>query len=306
MGTVTVFLQAYGDNDWPILNRLICAWREAEEKNRKACGLSSVSTKYAGCTNYRRRGRKLKKSWNETFDDLDEQSDWATSGTNYIPATSAYDVMMENDFHMLNLMNSSYEPALIHIDEEANVPVDKDTLDWDAFLKEHQREEERHLKEGRKLANYDDVKWFNYFPLTDVKTEYYFRYSGSQTVPPCYGTYLEGTRNRRQTNHWRAMKDPKEISKRQLTEMHRLLRDRIAPKGGPVNACKADTGAKIDGNKVNVARPLQETRDTHFKVFCECENWRSKFEQDQNWCRNNPKLKDRLYKKPYNFQTNGF
>ena len=102
------------------------------------------------------------------------------------------------------------------------------------------------------------------------------------------------------------MKDPIRVSQRQIHEMERLLRDRIAPIDDPVEPCQPSTGAKVDANngKVSVARPLQSTNQVHFKVFCECENWSSKFPEDQEWCKK-AKL-ERFYDNPYNFKTNGF
>jgi Eukaryotic-type carbonic anhydrase len=300
LGTVSVFLDVRPKQaDWPILNRIICAWREAEEKNRAVCGLPSVQDKYDGCTKYS-RGRRLKNNGNETLM-------MQATAQEYTPAKSAFDIILENDLLQLMSMNrnASFDPTVIHIDHDDN---NVDEFDWDSFIAEKQNEGTGYDSKTntRRLLNYDDVKWFNYFPLTDVKTEYYFRYSGSQTVPPCYGKYFPGTRNRHQTNAWRVMKDPMLISQRQLDEMHRLLRMRIAPKGSPVNSCKPDTAAKIEGRTVNVARPLQETRDTHYMVFCECEDWKSKFKADQDWCKRVRNQKDRLYKDPYNFDNNGY
>jgi Eukaryotic-type carbonic anhydrase len=290
LASVTVFLDVRSNQaDWPILNRIICAWREAEENNRAACGLASIREKYDGCTVYS-RGRRLKKI-NETIEE-----------TTYSPATSAYDIIYKNEMLRYMSVNSnvSYEPTKIHIDQD---DTNMDDFDWNEFLAEREKEgaHQANTTLSRRLNNYDNIKWFNYFPLTDVKTEYYFRYSGSQTIPPCYGKYFPGDRNRHQTAAWRVLKDPMLISQRQNDEMHRLLRMRIAPKSSPINACQADTAAKVEGNRVNVARPLQQTRDTHYMVFCECDNWKSKFRQDQDWCARVRNKNDRLYKDPYNF-----
>jgi hypothetical protein len=103
------------------------------------------------------------------------------------------------------------------------------------------------------------------------------------------------------------MKDPILISDRQLNELHRLLKNRIAPSDDPIRPCQADTAARpYDGNSnwVNVSRPLQATHNAHYKVFCECENWKSQSSQDQAWCQQDRMT--RLYKQPYNFAHDGF
>ena len=120
----------------------------------------------------------------------------------------------------------------------------------------------------------------------------------------CFQT---GANNRANTNHWRVMKDPIRISQRQLNEMHRLLKKRIAPTDDPIRRCKPDTAARSyygNTNWVNVSRPLQSTNDAHYKTFCEC-RWKSRFTEDQEWCSDTNQL-SRLYKHPYNFDQNGF
>lgn len=124
-------------------------------------------------------------------------------------------------------------------------------------------------------------------------------------LPLCSGQWYPGN-ERRQTNHWRVMKDPIRVSQRQIDEMHRLLRERIAPLGDPVKSCQADTAAAVDNEgHVNVARPLQKTHSAHFKTFCECQDWESKWNEDKNWCSISNQL-DRYYTFPYNFDHEGF
>jgi hypothetical protein len=97
------------------------------------------------------------------------------------------------------------------------------------------------------------------------------------------------------------------VTQRQIDEMHRLLKERIAPLDDPLASCQPDTAAKVnedDPTKISVARPLMETRDTHYKVFCECIDWPSKWPEDRAWCEQG--FMDRLYTHPYNFQTDGF
>lgn len=134
---------------------------------------------------------------------------------------------------------------------------------------------------------------------------------GTQTIPPCHGKLIEETR--RNTNHWRVMKDPIRIHPRQLLELQRLLADRIAPPDDPVASCKPDTAAKVrrDPNnprkilEVNAARPVQYTSEAHYETFCECKDWDSKWPEDREWCRTDD-INERFYDKPYNFMTTGF
>ena len=103
------------------------------------------------------------------------------------------------------------------------------------------------------------------------------------------------------------MKDPIRVSERQIDEMHRLIKERIAPSDAPVRACKPDTAAapyEGNANRVNVSRPLMMTDKAHFMTFCEC-RWGSKWVEDQIWCKNKNQT-SRLYDQPYNFATDGF
>lgn len=143
--------------------------------------------------------------------------------------------------------------------------------------------------------------------MIDVRTEYYFRYSGTQTTPPCYGKFVSGSRG--QTNHWRVFKDPIVVTFRQVNEMHRLIRSRIAPKDDPIKSCKPDTAAIVNKvtKRVNTNRPLQKYNAAHFGVFCECPNWKSHFIEDQQWCSAfKENQTERYFDHPYNFPTKGF
>ena len=103
------------------------------------------------------------------------------------------------------------------------------------------------------------------------------------------------------------MKDPIRVSHRQIAEMHRLLRERVAPLADPLASCQPDTAAKVDSvtNEVSTARPLQSNQNAHHKVFCECQDWTSKWEEDQQWCEIDDQL-ERYYDHPYNFETDSF
>jgi Eukaryotic-type carbonic anhydrase len=140
--------------------------------------------------------------------------------------------------------------------------------------------------------------------MLKVRTEYYYRYGGTQTIPPCYGREGFG---RGHTNHWRVMKDPIRVSRRQIDELNRLLKNRIAPRDDPIRPCQPDTaGAPVQGKPdyIDVARPLQHFSELHHEVFCECYNWRSKWPEDQRWCKQQKLV--RFYDRPYNWDQNGF
>jgi Eukaryotic-type carbonic anhydrase len=309
MGTVTIFLEAYENApDYDVLNKLICGWREDEEKTRAECNLDSVLTEYPGCISYSRQGGIVDDGSGGVttqgtsrktmmMDDVNNPS-----VTRRARAKSAHDIILNN--HMNMALDETYEPETILLDVDQHV-VDETKIDWDAFITEqYEKEQENH--HGRELLNYDHLDWFNYFGMLGVRTEYYYRYSGTQTIPPCHGIY-EPDANRGNTNHWRVMKDPIRISKRQLNEMHRLLRERIAPMDDPINACQPDTAAKVNNEtgEVNVARPLQSKTPIHYVTFCECDDWKSKWVEDQNWCTIRDK-QTRFYERPYNFITNEF
>lgn len=104
------------------------------------------------------------------------------------------------------------------------------------------------------------------------------------------------------------MKDPIRIHTRQLKEMHRLLRERIAPIESPRNACELDTAARVEEDGTAwVARPIQELDETHDHWFCECEDWGSKVPEDKLWCRSGDRDKDyRWYERPYGWGGESF
>jgi len=220
---------------------------------------------------------------------------------------SAHDIIMHN------AMRADGDPVRkIVLDDRDTEPNDAD-FDWDEFIASIYQQEEEQVEGDpgdRHLMDYEHVgPWFNYWPMIGCKTEYYYRYSGTQTVPPCYGQFNPDTLGSRGfTNHWRIMKDPIRVSRRQIKELHRLLRERIAPPDDPIRPCRPDTAAKPDPDdpsKVSTARPLQSYHEAHFKVFCECENWGSKWNEDKAWCQIQDK-NERLFDHPYNYRTEGF
>jgi Eukaryotic-type carbonic anhydrase len=108
--------------------------------------------------------------------------------------------------------------------------------------------------------------------LKKVATEYYFRYEGSLTVPPCFA----------QSVHWRVMKNSIRVSPEQI----RLLEDLIANRINP-STCSRETAAapRSGTDRVNVNRPLQYLSSGHRAVFCECIDWESTMPADIAWCK---------------------
>ena len=321
MGTVSVFLKAYEDAaPYRYLDKVICQWRRKEYEVRKECNLPLVAPTYPGCfpVNNGRRNLRHGKSKNNNADFKRHPKGFRT----------AHDVILYNDYHK---NHPNHTDVKIHMEDINWDPAD-DTIDWDEFVSDQSKkmnEEEQLYQEmiamendiggnrynqslhddyRRKLLNYDEIVWFNYWPMLGVRTEYYFRYSGTQTIPPCYGDF-DGS-SRIGTNHWRVMKDPIRIHPRQLTELQRLIADRIAPSDDPVMACSPDTAAKVNrdpGNPdkildVNTARPLQQWDRVHFKTFCECKDWPSKWPEDRKWCKIED-MNERFFEKKYNFDA---
>lgn len=373
MSHISIFLQAY-DSAPPYLtlDRIICQWRRAEERNREACGLPSVFP-YPGCFPYS-RGRtdapasvSPKPSFSASptvapkvvtatpskmpiapsslppvvpevqIPSMDPANSFAPSAASFplAPVTvapvangmpgsvspsfsptgitvnstnstiqrrhlrrmSAQDVMQEN------YSNEGEDKKVLEVDPinfQFDERTDKEWNDWIRSMQEDDealknvQDEERQLLEGVTLP------FNNYQFLIDARTEYYFRYSGSQTVPPCYGPFTPGTR--RNTNHWRILKDPIRVNPRQIIEMERLLKERIAPFDDPLHACKSDTAGIEENGKFSVARPLQAYTAAHYAYFCECRNWPSKWPEDQAWCLISDK-NERFFDRPYNFDV---
>lgn len=144
--------------------------------------------------------------------------------------------------------------------------------------------------------DYSDVPFWEYEFLAKVGTEYYYRYEGTQVVPPCFDVV-----------HWRVYKDPIRIHKRQTAELNRLLAWRRSPSGS--NRCSVDTAGRIraGGNRVKLQRDLQYYHLQHRLTFCECKDWPSKFQGDKDWCYGwrDESAAYRFYETPYNFDTGG-
>jgi hypothetical protein len=315
MGTVSIFLQAYDDAPpYRYLDKVICQWRRHEYETRKECNLPPVAESYPGCFPNQRRNmmRREESSSKRTKKKAPYQTvhDWIVAKKrheqqeNKANLTSIPSLVMDDvNFEGPEMTEEEWvvfiakESAKFRVEEELWKEVHSEFNDT---VRAHEEFHERH----RQLIGGDEIEWFNYFAMLGVRTEYYYRYSGSQTIPPCYGNFDSSSRH--ETNHWRVLKDPIRIHPRQLAEMKRLLAERIAPRGAETLSCKKDTAAKVrsDGT-VDVARPLQYTHPAHFKVFCECKDWPSKWPEDREWCGIDD-LNERFYKTPYNFETSGF
>jgi hypothetical protein len=201
------------------------------------------------------------------------------------------------------LRHSNADARIHHIKLEPENKIVDDIDDDEYFkelmvrhLKNENVERDQEERERRRLVNYEDVEYWPYEWLMKVKTEYYFRYEGTQAVPPC-----------KDQVHWRVMKDPIPVAQRQIDELQRLMGERIAPAGSRHNECDPDHAGKLrEGttNKFDFARPVQSFHKLHRKVFCECKDWKSKFPEDRGWCDRN--IFDRFYNHPYNFDAADF
>ncbi|KAL3937732.1 MAG: hypothetical protein SGARI_002006 [Bacillariaceae sp.] len=204
MGTVSVFMNAYDDAPpYRYLDKIICQWRRKEWEVRKECGLEPIETSYPGCFPYHKRNLRTAEQ--------EAPKAAANKKSNF---QTAHDVILHNYQHRDHANHS--DTKLFMEDINWGPAEDKD---WDAFIAEQSakmdEEEElyhrmRTMEHGgnhsdvlheqfRKLMEYDEIEWFNYWPMLGVRTEYYFRYSGTQTIPPCYGNFVEDTREG--TNH---------------------------------------------------------------------------------------------------------
>eukprot|EP00542_Grammatophora_oceanica_P020995 CAMPEP_0194028994 /NCGR_PEP_ID=MMETSP0009_2-20130614/2856_1 /TAXON_ID=210454 /ORGANISM="Grammatophora oceanica, Strain CCMP 410" /LENGTH=525 /DNA_ID=CAMNT_0038668555 /DNA_START=24 /DNA_END=1601 /DNA_ORIENTATION=- len=302
MAHVSIFIQEY-DNvpPYPWLDRAICQWRKTEEEQRAACGLPSVDP-YPGCFPYSRDENNVTAiSRNSNARNLRTADSKNSKNTNSNP---------EDKKSALEFMQG--QPLRVEIEPDNFAEHSMTDEEWAAWAEAYSESDNKRFEawnngERRELLEWDHRSFHNYQPLIDVKTEYYFRYSGTQTVPPCYGRFdqsIPTLGGRGFTNHWRVMKDPIPVHSRQITELHRLLRERINPASSQTRtACAKETAGKVDETtgRINVARPLQYTSHSHFKVFCECQDWRSKWPEDRKWCASGNQ-NQRLYDNPYNHE----
>lgn len=160
MATVSIFLEAYDDTpDYDVLNRIICQWRQVEERTRQQCGLDSVTTEYPGCMVYT-RGSSTNTS---STDANGYRRDLLDDEPVETPLT-IFDLWKHNAKHH---NDPDFEPKHLHVSQENRQAPD---FDWDEFIASVYHQEEAN-KGHRHLLNYDHVgPWHNYFGMLGVKT----------------------------------------------------------------------------------------------------------------------------------------
>lgn len=267
---MAIFLEADEDYaPYPHLDRMICQWRRAEQKTRSECNLDMNDIPpYPGC-----------------FDDhFDEQEQ---------PSTGRRGTMQQE------LREHQQRRERVKLEDVNYRPADQTEEEFAAFIEDYSN--------GRNLmAEGSHLHFHNYQFLVDCKTEYYFRYHGTMTIPPCYGPAppnVEATHE--DTNHWRIMKDPVRIAQRQLEELERLLKDRVAPPDDVHSPCERDTAGVVDEEgQFSAVRPLQSFNRQHDAVFCWCPMWPSKWPEDRAWCDLNKTNEEQylLFQHPYNYR----
>lgn len=222
MGIVAILLKAYDDAPpYRPLDKVICQWRRKEHEVRQQCGIDPIDSGYPGCFPLEKKNGKRRNLKQRDFP--------RTSHNETKRFQTIFDVIHHNDRHR---DDPNHVQVKIHMDESNFEPAEE--KDWDAWIEEQSnqmREEEElyskmlHMEKSRtcggnhtaanrtekevmeeeqtrrKLINYDEIPFFNYWPMLGVRTEYYFRYQGSQTIPPCYGKDIRGTK--RGAVHWR-------------------------------------------------------------------------------------------------------
>lgn len=252
MATVSIFLQAYPEAPpYHHLDRVICEWRAKEERIRQACGISTSAPPYPGC-----------------FNPLRGYTPFPTESPNS-KTNSKVTTIKHNERRRTTRIKTGTaqsKASRILLSKQDYRPEEKTEEEWEDFIQDY-RQKYSSQDIDRNLLGYKYLSFHNYQWMIDVRTEYYFRYQGTSTIPPCYGEYERNSR--KETNHWRVMKDPIRVHPRQIAELQRLLKERVDPE-----TCKeGDTAAVVnnDDGTVSVARPLQQIVPQHFKTFCECQ-----------------------------------
>jgi hypothetical protein len=290
MATVGIFLDARDDVEpYPYLDKLICEWRRSEENVRKDCGIESVKTTYPGCFIYSR----------ENATTTTRVENGPVRKKRKLRKTVLDPAAPEEDFN-----------APLRVDPRNHREAEWTEEQWAEFQEEYSRQHPLNssnpfASQRRHLVDYDHITYFNHQFMLDVRTEFYYRYGGTMTIPPCHAKNKDGTNSN--TNLWRFLKDPIRIHTRQIKELHRLLLERIAPVDSVRNACKPDTAARAEEDgSAWVARPLQELDETHDYYFCECEDWGSHIPDDRLWCASGNREREyRWFENPYNYDDNG-
>jgi hypothetical protein len=87
-------------------------------------------------------------------------------------------------------MRSDGGKERILLDPENFRPADRSDEEWAEWIEAYSANARGEASEGqRKLLEGIFWSFHNYQFLIDVRTEYYFRYSGTSTVPPCLWTF---------------------------------------------------------------------------------------------------------------------
>lgn len=283
MATVAVLLEAHEDHPvYPHLDRMICAWRKAESRTRAECGLDPIEIRYPSCFEPRRGGSVRQHRSGDFVREPDSDN------TSRNPSRRRQTLQQARD-------EAAKRGERIRLESYNQRPADQTDEEFAEFI---EAESQRNLYENEHLP------FHNYQFLIDSRTEYYHRYHGTTTIPPCFGPMPDDSHY--DTNHWRIMKDPIRINQRQIDELERLLRERIAPLGSVHKECQPDTAGNTDTgtrSSISVARPMQEEDGEHDTVFCWCPQWPSKWPEDRAWCDLADELGDRyvMLDKPYNY-----
>lgn len=246
MATIGIFLEARDDVEpYPYIDKAICLWRYHEEQVRKDCNLPSVETYYPGCFNYNHKSGATSPVRADS------------SNSTRTRTRTRRKLVMDND------ATEEEMEIPLHLDPEEFRPHDYTEEEWAAFQEEYSKQHpvdspnrwsNSTTTRKRRLIDYEHVPHFNYQFLLDVRTEYYFRYKGTTTYPPCYGKHggtSDGSNAR--TNHWRIMKDPIRIHTRQLKEMvsllfshHLVWKNRIVPLHSPLRVSSAPFASRTN------------------------------------------------------------
>ncbi|KAL3930916.1 MAG: hypothetical protein SGARI_004343 [Bacillariaceae sp.] len=244
MGTISVFLQSFDDAPPnKHLDMLICEWRRKERDVLLGCPPTTADLKsipdYPGCDD---DGDNTRRNLRRT-----RHAETTNSNTSHRGFQTVHEVLLHNNFY-----RDSPNHTDVKVVMDPNNFEQADTKDWEEFIQSHSR------RMKAEEALYKDL--VNGRVNTPTKETF-----GSGTIPPCYGKNEQGKRTG--VNHWRVMKDPARINPIQLTELQRLIAERVAPSTDPIAPCQRDTAAKVGPQgDVSTARPLQQFNEKGHKM----------------------------------------
>lgn len=180
MATISIFMNAYDDAPpYRYLDKIICQWREREQKVRQQCGLDPVESSYPGCFPFTKIQRKQGLGGNRNLNNErpanvnNNDSASFTSGTKHRIQTVA-DAIYHNSVQGDDAYNN--KTLRIQLDDINFSPAEE--KDWDVWIleqSEKMEEEEilyRTLLEEeyagfhtddlhRRLIEGDETEWFN-------------------------------------------------------------------------------------------------------------------------------------------------